>query len=48
MGLCWRTADGALTRFCVKEFGRKYLREMERAAVEFECVGARLLKVRHV
>ena len=48
MGLRWRTADGALTRFSVKEFGRKYLREMERAAVVFGCVAARLMELRHV
>ena len=48
MGVRWRTADGALTRFSVKDFGRKYLREMERAAVVFESVGARLVEMRHV
>ena len=29
-------------------FDRKQLREMERAAVVFECVGARLVEMRHV
>ena len=48
MGVRWRTADGALTPFGVKEVGKKYLSEMERAAVVFECVGTRLVEMRQV
>ena len=48
MGVRWRIADGALTRFSVKEYGRQYLREMERAAVLFDCDGALLAEMRHV
>ena len=48
VGVRWRTADGPLTRFSVKEYGRKYLREMERAAVVFDCVGALMAEMRHV
>ena len=48
MRVRWRNADGALTRFSVKEIGRKYLREMKRAAVVFESVGARLVEQEEV
>ena len=48
MGVRWRTADGALTRFSVKEFGRKYLMELVRASVARECVVARLVEQKQV
>ena len=48
MGVHWSTADVALTRFSVKDYDRQYLRELQRAAVVYECVGARLVEIRHV
>ena len=37
----WRTADGAVTRLNVDEYGRKCLLELARVAVVWECFGAR-------
>ena len=34
----WRTASGDMTRLSVKDFGRKYLLELARAAVVYECL----------
>ena len=44
----WRTADGALTRLRVEEYDRRYLMNLVRAAVVWDCVGARLVKIGHV
>ena len=44
----WRTADGALTRLRVDEYGRRYLLNLVRATVVRDCVGARLVKIGHV
>ena len=41
----WRTADGALTRLSVDEYGRKFLLELARAIVVWDCVGARLVEI---
>ena len=45
LGVLWRTADGALTRLSVKERGRKFLLELARAIVVWDCVGARLVEI---
>ena len=38
----WRTADGALTRLSVDEYGGKFLLELARAAVVWNRVGDRM------
>ena len=48
LGVLWRTADGALTRLSVEEYGRRYLLKLVRAAVVRDCVGARLVKIGNV
>ena len=40
----WRTADGAVTRLNVDEYGRKCLLELAWVAVVWECFGARLIE----
>ena len=44
----WRTADGALASLSVDERGRKFLLELARAIVVWDCVGARLGEIGQV
>ena len=48
MSVRWRTAGGDRTRLSVAEFCRRYLLELVRAAVVWECFSARLLELGHV
>ena len=43
----WRTPDGAMTRLSVNEVSRRRLLELAMAAGVMECVGARLMELRH-
>ena len=43
-GLRWRTAVEDTTRVSVEEYVRRYLLELTRAAVMWECVGAQLME----
>ena len=44
-GVCWRTADGAMTRLSVNEVSRRRLLELATAAGVMECVEARLMEL---
>ena len=48
VGVLWRTADGALTLLSVDERGRKFLLELGRAIVVWDCVGAQLVEIGQV
>ena len=48
MGLRRCAAGGDSTGLRVDEYGWNYLIELARAAVICECVGARLVEMRHV
>ena len=41
----WRTADGALTRLSVDEYGGKFLLELAWVAVVWDCVGDRMVEL---
>ena len=45
MGLRWRRAGGDMTSLSVEKYGRRYLLKLVRAAVVWDCVGARLVEI---
>ena len=47
MGVRWRTADGAIGQLSVNEVSRRGLLELAMTAGVGECVGARLMELRH-
>ena len=48
VGVLWRTAHGALTCLSVDERVRKFLLALARAAVVWDCVGDRMVELRHI
>ena len=48
MEVRWRTADGDKTRLSFEKYGSKYLLELASAAVVRDCVGDRIVELRHV